>query len=200
MLSKSHCTFCGILWSILLFPIGLLCLCCCTKDRCSNCSYTQNWCNWPASESAIVHYSKENNASSFCFVLNRWNCCQTKKNEFTWNGIAKLPLNVFITKKICLFNTRLKRCIPFLFLSTLYLLCWFITDVFRFYVIPKISIVPIVLFRLKGLQIPNRNQRQKPTHVIQNKLTWLFRERRRSREYSNLHGMFIKLVVGYPFF
>lgn len=42
VLSKSHCTFCGILWSILLFPIGLLCLCCCTKDRCSNCSYTQN--------------------------------------------------------------------------------------------------------------------------------------------------------------
>ncbi|KAI9555465.1 hypothetical protein GHT06_017980 [Daphnia sinensis] len=42
VLRKSHCTFCGVLWSILLFPIGLLCLCCCTKDRCSNCSYTQN--------------------------------------------------------------------------------------------------------------------------------------------------------------
>lgn len=42
VLRKSHCTFCGVLWSILLFPCGLLCLCCCTKDRCSNCSYTQN--------------------------------------------------------------------------------------------------------------------------------------------------------------
>ncbi|KZS17382.1 Uncharacterized protein APZ42_017007 [Daphnia magna] len=36
----SHITFCGILWAILLFPIGLLCLLCCTTKRCTNCSYT----------------------------------------------------------------------------------------------------------------------------------------------------------------
>ncbi|KAK4021946.1 hypothetical protein OUZ56_007434 [Daphnia magna] len=36
----SHITCCGILWAILLFPFGLLCLLCCTKKRCTNCSYT----------------------------------------------------------------------------------------------------------------------------------------------------------------
>ena len=31
------CTFCGVFWCIMLFPIGLLCLICCKKKKCSNC-------------------------------------------------------------------------------------------------------------------------------------------------------------------
>lgn len=41
VLRTSHITFCGIFWAIVLFPIGLLCLLCCTKERCTNCSYTK---------------------------------------------------------------------------------------------------------------------------------------------------------------
>jgi len=34
---RNYITLCGVLWSIILFPIGLLCLFCCYEERCSAC-------------------------------------------------------------------------------------------------------------------------------------------------------------------